>query len=212
MIPALVGPGLTPSSGNPAFAVYDIDPDTFDVVDLRTYFSNFDAPSYQSGPRWWPYFDARRTYGPVLPGGPLRRDEPLDVRFWHRVTQLFERDHAYLQGYVERLTTGYKRYTCVGRCAVNTVCGLRSGVSYAFAGCAAQTRRLGPRIPMRHASVDEDEEAEAPREARLGEDALEALLKAYRKVRAPSPLPRTGVDLHTQKARAALAETEAVYT
>lgn len=36
---ALVSPALTPTSGNPAFKVYDLDPDTFEVLDAKVFFS-----------------------------------------------------------------------------------------------------------------------------------------------------------------------------
>ena len=42
---AFIGGSLTPKSGNPVFRIYDVDPDTYEVMDFRTYTSEFIEPS-----------------------------------------------------------------------------------------------------------------------------------------------------------------------
>jgi len=43
----LIGPAFTPTSGNPAFKIYDVDPDTYEVMDVRVMFTNMSEPSFQ---------------------------------------------------------------------------------------------------------------------------------------------------------------------
>ncbi|THU99730.1 hypothetical protein K435DRAFT_937701 [Dendrothele bispora CBS 962.96] len=39
-----IAPVLTPRSGNPAFKVYDVDPDTYEVMDMKVYSSDLRSP------------------------------------------------------------------------------------------------------------------------------------------------------------------------
>lgn len=108
---AFIGGSLTPKSGNPVFRIYDVDPDTYDVMDFRTYTSecidpsaifdasetdtlrpaNVDGPEFQHDPLWIEYYSARESYAgnPTLswPGS-----APLNATFWHLVTESFERN------------------------------------------------------------------------------------------------------------------------
>ncbi|MCJ1333221.1 hypothetical protein MMC10_009915 [Thelotrema lepadinum] len=43
-----IAPALTPTSGNPAFRIYTVDPTTFAVLDITTYAANLSLPSYQT--------------------------------------------------------------------------------------------------------------------------------------------------------------------
>ena len=64
---SFIAPALTPTSGNPAFRVYDIDPVTWGVRDYTTYIANISSPSYQTeGPVWEKYYSLKETYGPLL--------------------------------------------------------------------------------------------------------------------------------------------------
>ncbi|KAF9500773.1 hypothetical protein BDN71DRAFT_1440271 [Pleurotus eryngii] len=45
---ALIGPELTPTSGNPVFKLYDVDCDTYEIMDVRVYFTNIPDPSFQN--------------------------------------------------------------------------------------------------------------------------------------------------------------------
>lgn len=42
---AFISGALTPTSGNPVFRVYDVDPDTYEVVDFVPYYGLFVVPS-----------------------------------------------------------------------------------------------------------------------------------------------------------------------
>lgn len=46
---AFIGGSLTPKSGNPVFRIYDVDPDTYEVMDFRTYTSEFTSSPASSG-------------------------------------------------------------------------------------------------------------------------------------------------------------------
>lgn len=47
-----IAPSLTPSSGNPSFRVYSVDPVTFAVLDVTVYYANISSPTYQDSPTW----------------------------------------------------------------------------------------------------------------------------------------------------------------
>lgn len=47
-----IAPALTPTSGNPTFRVYSVDPVTFAVLDFSVYYANITSPTFQDGPKW----------------------------------------------------------------------------------------------------------------------------------------------------------------
>ncbi|KAI9827429.1 MAG: hypothetical protein M1819_006970 [Sarea resinae] len=49
---AYIAPALTPTSGNPTFRVYSVDPVTFAILDYSVYYTNISSPNYQDGPTW----------------------------------------------------------------------------------------------------------------------------------------------------------------
>lgn len=55
---AFLGGALTPKSGNPVFRIYDVDPDTYEIVDFRTYTGESAALTFRSRPG-----DRRRDRG-----------------------------------------------------------------------------------------------------------------------------------------------------
>ena len=81
---------ISSAGGNPVFRVYDVDPDSYEVMDFTTYYTNVSLPSFGVEPVWEPYYSAR-SYGALL-DPPLRDDESLSPGFWHRVTELMETD------------------------------------------------------------------------------------------------------------------------
>lgn len=111
---AFIGGALTPKSGNPVFRIYDVDPDTYEVMNFRTYTSEFvvpqpqrdlrrgkrliscfpanvDGPEFQRDPLWIEYYSARESYA----GNPTLswpESAPLNATFWHLVTESFERN------------------------------------------------------------------------------------------------------------------------
>ncbi|GLB42398.1 putative converts sphingomyelin to ceramide [Lyophyllum shimeji] len=118
-----IAPSLTPRSGQPAFKVYDIDPDTYEIMDARVFRSNVDSPTFQSQPTWELYYSARATYGPLVGVQP---SEPLGPAFWHRVTEAFARNDTAFQQYRTFLDRGLDEGACDAACKDLTICGLRA--------------------------------------------------------------------------------------
>ncbi|KAG6827566.1 hypothetical protein H0H92_011289 [Tricholoma furcatifolium] len=82
-----------PVDGNPAFKMYDIDPDTYEVMNAYVYFAT-----------WQLYYSSRAMWGPLVNA---TAEEPLGPAFWHRVTELFETNTTAFQQYNTFLTRGY---------------------------------------------------------------------------------------------------------
>ncbi|GAA5835842.1 hypothetical protein JCM5353_003368 [Sporobolomyces roseus] len=123
---AFISGALTPTSGNPVFRIYDIDPDTYEVMDFRPIFTNKTDPSFQFGPKWETYYSARTSYGSYL-DPPHPAEASLNATFWHRVTEVFERNETVFQLFNTRLSRGGKVEDCSGPiCKKNTICMLRS--------------------------------------------------------------------------------------
>ena len=59
-------------------------------MDFTTYYTNVSLPSFDVEPVWTKYYSAR-DYGTLL-DPPLQDDEALSPSFWHRVTELMEKD------------------------------------------------------------------------------------------------------------------------
>ncbi|GAA6019186.1 hypothetical protein JCM8202_000927 [Rhodotorula sphaerocarpa] len=123
---AFISGALTPTSGNPVFRVYDIDPDTYEVMDFMPYYTNKTEPQFQIDPVWKPYYSARDSYNSYL-DPPHPAEAPLNATFWHRVTEVFERNETVFQLFNARLSRGGKIEECSnGVCRKNTLCMLRS--------------------------------------------------------------------------------------
>ncbi|KZV71061.1 sphingomyelin phosphodiesterase [Peniophora sp. CONT] len=120
-----VGPALTPTSGNPAFKIYDIDPDTYEVMDMRVYFTNISSSTFQTSPTWELYYSARDAYGPLV-APPLPASAPLDAAFWHNVTEVFAANATAFAEYNERLSRGGQVSECTGDCQTNAICDMRA--------------------------------------------------------------------------------------
>ncbi|KAK7039634.1 Metallo-dependent phosphatase-like protein [Favolaschia claudopus] len=120
---AWIAPALTPRSGNPALKVYDVDPDTYEIMDSKVYFSNMDDPEYQIKPEWKLYYSARDEYGPLVNLGPTA---PLDARFWHAVTEAMEKNETAFQRYNEFMTRGAHVRTCDAGCKKSAICQMRA--------------------------------------------------------------------------------------
>ncbi|KAJ6450148.1 sphingomyelin phosphodiesterase [Mycena sanguinolenta] len=119
----LIGPALTPTSGNPAFKFYDIDPDTFSVMDSSVIFTNISDPEFQVRPTWGLYYSARETYGPLVGLAP---DEPLSPAFWHNLTEVFAVNETAFQMFNTFLSRGGAVTACDADCQNNTICDMRA--------------------------------------------------------------------------------------
>lgn len=139
-----IAPALTPTSGNPTFRVYSVDPVTFAVLDFTVYYANLSAPTYQTdGPTWEALYSAKATYGAAL--GYTDPAAELTPAFWHNVTALFESDDDAFQQYVARKNRDYgTAAACTGDCKTLEICQLRA--AQAQYNCAAVT----PGINLKH--------------------------------------------------------------
>ncbi|KAF9449018.1 sphingomyelin phosphodiesterase [Macrolepiota fuliginosa MF-IS2] len=124
-----IAPSLTPRDGNPAFKIYDVDPDTYEIMDSRAFISNLTDPIFQTNPQWEQYYSARQVYSPAIPGG-WPANASLSAVFWHKVTEAFEKDDALFQKFLELKTRGFDMEVCApGDCKTNAICALRGGRS-----------------------------------------------------------------------------------
>lgn len=119
-----IAPALTPTSGNPTFRVYEVDPVTFGILDFTVYYANISSPTYQDGPTWEKLYSIKETYGSAL--GYTDSAAELTPAFWHNVTALFEDDDDVFQEYYARKTRDYSTATCTGDCKTSEICQLRA--------------------------------------------------------------------------------------
>lgn len=123
-------PSLTPTSGMPSFRVYEVDPDTFGILDSITYMANMSDPDYQiTGPVWTKYYSAKEVYGPLVEPPLTAADAELTPAFWHNVTQAFEDSEDDFDGYFARKSRGWNVQTCTGSCRTTEICQLRAARS-----------------------------------------------------------------------------------
>lgn len=143
-----VAPALTPTSGNPTFRVYSVDPVTFAVLDFTVYYANISSPTYQTdGPQWEKLYSVKETYGDAL--GVTDAAAELTPAFWHNVTTLFEEDDTIFQEYIARKTRDYGTTgACTGDCKTLEICQLRAAQSQY--NCGAVT----PGINLRRRSME----------------------------------------------------------
>lgn len=122
-------PSLVPTAGMPAFRVYDVDPDTFAILDAVTYIADMEDPEFQkSGPVWKKYYSAKDSYGSLL-SPPVDSQMELTPAFWHNVTSAFEGNATLFDEYVLRKSRGWITKKCEGDCKDQELCQLRAGRS-----------------------------------------------------------------------------------
>lgn len=124
-----IAPALTPTSGNPTFRVYDVDPVTFGVLDYTVYYANLSSPTYQTdGPTWEVLYSVKDAYGSLL-----NYTDPaaeLTPAFWHNLTELFEENDSVFQEYYARKTRNSgSPSACTGDCKTTEICELRAAES-----------------------------------------------------------------------------------
>ncbi|TKA69463.1 hypothetical protein B0A55_08330 [Friedmanniomyces simplex] len=128
-----IAPSLTPTSGNPNFRAYSVDPVTFGILDYTVYASNLSAPDFHtSGPKWSEYYAFKSAYGSHLSSpytDPLAEMTPA---FVHNVTTLFQNNDTLFQEYYDRKQRGWTPAgygPCEGTCKADEICQLRSAQS-----------------------------------------------------------------------------------
>ncbi|UNI18800.1 Sphingomyelin phosphodiesterase [Purpureocillium takamizusanense] len=123
-----IAPSLTPTSGMPSFRVYDVDPDTFAVLDATTYTADMTDPAFQTaGPVWKKYYSAKEAYGKAASPPVTDPAAELTPSFWHQVTEAFERDQALFDAYIARKSRGWNAGSCTGDCKAAELCQMRAG-------------------------------------------------------------------------------------
>lgn len=155
-----IAPSLTPTSGNPNFRVYSVDPETFAVLDYTVYYANLSAPTYHTaGPKFEYYYSAKSAYGSLLSPPVTGAHEELTPAFWHNVTALFETDDAVFQEYYDRKQRGWDYVPCNGTCKTDELCQLRSAQSqYACLESNAPMRKRDANgMPVLRAKAQEEE-------------------------------------------------------
>lgn len=122
-----IAPSLTPTSGMPAFRVYEVDPDTFSVLDSITYTADMTNPDFQTkGPVWKKYYSAKEVYGSAIDPPVTDSKAELSPAFWHNVTAAFETNPTLFNSYISRKSRGWKNDTCAGDCEKTEICQLRA--------------------------------------------------------------------------------------
>ncbi|KAJ7622053.1 sphingomyelin phosphodiesterase [Roridomyces roridus] len=148
-----IAPALTPTSGNPAFKVYDVDPDTFEIMDAKVYFTNISDPEFQIAPTWELYYSARDTYGPLVG---LPPSAPLSPAFWHNLTEVFAVNDTAFQLFNTFITRGADVGACSGACVNSTICDMRAFRSQDNCDTPAQGLDLRRRSSVRATGVSKD--------------------------------------------------------
>ncbi|CAG8918469.1 unnamed protein product [Penicillium salamii] len=121
-----IAPAMTPTEGPPSFRVYEIDPETFGVLDYTQYIANISDPRYQEKPQWLPYYSAKADYGSKLSPPVTDPKTELTPAFWHNVTVAMEGDSSIFQDFWARRVRGYNVKACDGDCATTEICSLRA--------------------------------------------------------------------------------------
>lgn len=124
-----IAPSLTPTSGNPSFRVYSVDPVTFGVLDYTVYYTNLSSPTYQSGPVWEVLYSVKEAYGSLLTPPVTDPSVELTPAFWHNVTTLFEENDDVFQQYYARKSRNWLFDTCTDDCKTLEICQLRASQS-----------------------------------------------------------------------------------
>lgn len=124
-----IAPALTPTSGNPTFRVYSVDPVTFAVLDYTVYYANLSSPTYQDGPVWEKLYSIKEAYGSLLTPPVTDAATELTPTFWHNLTELFETNDTVYQDWYMRRGRDYSNATCTGDCKTESICGLRASQS-----------------------------------------------------------------------------------
>ncbi|KAH8776915.1 Metallo-dependent phosphatase-like protein, partial [Hyaloscypha finlandica] len=124
-----IAPALTPTSGNPTFRVYSVDPVTFAILDYTVYYTNISSPTYQSGPVWEKLYSVKEAYGSLLTPPYTDATAELTPAFWHNVTVLFENNDDVFQTWYARRGRDYSDATCTGACKTTYLCELRASQS-----------------------------------------------------------------------------------
>ncbi|KAH9897978.1 sphingomyelin phosphodiesterase [Cubamyces lactineus] len=126
-----IGPSFTTSRNlNSGFRVYEVDSETFDILDAHTWKS--DVNSYPQldkqsmiGPTYEYEYSTRKAYGGSVAGwGP---NDPLNATWWHLVTEAMEKDPALVTTFnTYQGKSSVRTQPCTGDCITAKICYMRS--------------------------------------------------------------------------------------
>ncbi|PNY25334.1 Sphingomyelin phosphodiesterase [Tolypocladium capitatum] len=127
LVTSYIAPSLTPTSGMPSFRVYEVDPDTFAVLDATTYIADMTNAAFQtSGPVWTKFYSAKEAYGNAVSPPVTDAKAELTPAFWHQLTESFEADDALFGAYIARKSRGWNVGKCDGDCKTAELCQIRA--------------------------------------------------------------------------------------
>jgi len=129
---AWLAPSLTPSSHlNSGFRMYEVDAETYDVLDAHTWYSDVSSyPSLDSqtehGPTYIYEYSSRDVYGKNISWS---NSAPLNATWWHKVTQQMEASPALVQTFTTYQGKGsVQTPPCLSEeCVAAKICYMRSG-------------------------------------------------------------------------------------
>ncbi|KAJ9285141.1 hypothetical protein DTO021C3_7300 [Paecilomyces variotii] len=150
-----VAPALTPTSGNPAFRVFTVDPVTFGILDMTTYITNMSTSTYQTdGPVWEKYYSVKEAYGPLVTLPLTDPSAELTPAFWHNVTEVLASNSSTFDEYWARKWRGYDVDSCTGSCVTDEICQLRA--AEARYNCITVTPGVSFKRDLHQHSLTED--------------------------------------------------------
>lgn len=150
-----VAPALTPTSGNPAFRVFTVDPVTFGILDMTTYITNMSTSTYQTdGPVWEKYYSVKEAYGPLVTPPLTDPSAELTPAFWHNVTEVLASNSSTFDEYWARKWRGYDVDSCTGSCVTDEICQLRA--AEARYNCITVTPGVSFKRDLHQHSLTED--------------------------------------------------------
>lgn len=133
---SFIGPSLTPLTNyNAGWQRYQVDAETFGVLNLQTYISNIsNSASFDPEPEWEFEYDARETYDPE---DNWPATAPLNATFWHGVTeQMLENVPLTTTYTLFESKSSVKTTLCTDTtCAKKKVCAIRSASGALVATC-----------------------------------------------------------------------------
>ncbi|KAI7852477.1 Metallo-dependent phosphatase-like protein [Circinella umbellata] len=129
---AYIGPSITPFDYvNPGFRVYQVDAETFEVVDSITYIADLDqADTWTTGPNWHVEYSAREAYNSSI--APLHdTTSPLTPAWWHNVSVSMEKDPDVMfdKYWTYRVKSAPIVPECDEECRSAAICAIRAGKS-----------------------------------------------------------------------------------
>jgi hypothetical protein len=125
-----IAPALTPTSGNPPFRVFSIDPITFGVLDYTAYYTNMSSSNYQADASVWEtYYPVKETYSTLVNPPYTSPSAELAPASWHNLTEVFENDDSIFRDRYARKQQGYDPVLCTDTYKTEEICRMGSSQS-----------------------------------------------------------------------------------